>query len=316
MPVVVRRLLLYMQHQRLELGVLLVPAAAQLLEAREPVAAGLVVRREPARVGPHAVAGRAELDGDDPGRGVVEQLAVVADEQDRLRRLPDPLLQPDLAGHVEEVVGLVEQQDLVGPAQQVLQHQPLLLAAGEGAQLAVLRPVVGHAEAGDRADVPDHLEVVAAGVGVLRQRLGVAHLGPLVVGLHQRQLEPVDLGVRRPGPAAARRESSRSATVGGLDRQPGVDHLAHHAEPAGAGHDAGVRRQVAGDDAQQRGLAGAVGADQRDLGALPDPERHVLEQHPAVGQLVAHSGDVHVSHEDRFSRDGGPARTSISGDPP
>ena len=55
--VVVRRLLLVHQHQRLELGVLLVPAPAQLLEAGEPVAARLVVRREAARVRPHRVAG-------------------------------------------------------------------------------------------------------------------------------------------------------------------------------------------------------------------------------------------------------------------
>ena len=64
-----------------------------------------------------------------------------------LSGLADPLLEPDLAGHVEEVVGLVEQQHLVGAAQQELQHQPLLLAAGERAQLAVLGAVVGHARA-------------------------------------------------------------------------------------------------------------------------------------------------------------------------
>ena len=112
--------------------------------------------------------------------------------------------------------------------------------------------------------------------------------------LHQRQLE------RSTSAAAARTRggatlSSRSATVG-LLAEPGADHLPHHAEPAGAGHDAGVRAQVAGDDPQQRGLAGAVGADQRDLGALPDPERDVVEQHPPVRQLVAHPGDVDVSH--------------------
>ena len=185
-----------------------------LLEAQEPVLARLVVRREAAGVRPDQVAGVAELDGDHPGGGVVEQLAVVADEQDRLLGLADPLLQPDLAGHVEEVVGLVEQQHLVGAAQQVLQHQPLLLAAGEGAQLAVLRPVVGHAEAGDRADVPRHLELVAAGVGVLRERVGVLHLGLLVVGVHQRQLAAVHLGGGGPDPrrgrprAAGRRPSA------------------------------------------------------------------------------------------------------------
>jgi hypothetical protein len=49
-------------------------------------------------------------------------------------RLADPLLEPELAGHVEEVVGLVEQQHLVRPAQQRLQHQPLLLPAGQRAR--------------------------------------------------------------------------------------------------------------------------------------------------------------------------------------
>ena len=58
----------------------------------------------------------------------------------------------------------------------------------------------GTPEPGDRADVPGHLEVVAAGVGVLGQRLGVLHLGLLVVGLHQRALAPVDLGGSGPDP--------------------------------------------------------------------------------------------------------------------
>ena len=43
-------------------------------------------------------------------------------------------------------------------------------------------------------------------------------------------------------------------------------------------------------------LPAPLAPDQRDLGALADPERHVVEQHPAVRQLVAHSGDVDVSH--------------------
>ena len=87
------------QHERLDLRVLLVPAPAHLLEAREPVAARVVVRREPAGMRPRTVAAaeRAELDGDDPGGRVVEQLPVVADEQDGLVGLADPILEPDLA---------------------------------------------------------------------------------------------------------------------------------------------------------------------------------------------------------------------------
>ena len=71
--------------------------------------AGLVVGGEAAAVGPRALG----LDGDDLGGGAGQQLAVVADEQDRLRAAPQLVLQPALARHVEEVVGLVEQQDVV-----------------------------------------------------------------------------------------------------------------------------------------------------------------------------------------------------------
>ena len=127
--VVVRRLLLVHQHQRLELGVLLVPALAHLLEAQEPVGTRLVVRREAARVRPHEVARAPELHGDDAGGGVGQQLPVVADVEDGLVGLADAFLEPDLAGHVEEVVGLVEQEHLVGAAEQELEHEPLLLAA-------------------------------------------------------------------------------------------------------------------------------------------------------------------------------------------
>ena len=59
--------------------------------------------------------------------------------------------------------------------------------------------------------------------------------------------------------------------------------------------------QLAGDDPQQGGLAGTVGADQGDLGPLAHAEGHVVEQHPAVGQLEAHPGNVHVTHEASFS---------------
>ena len=250
-----------------------------------------MVGREATRMRPHRVAGGAELDGHDAGRGVVEQLPVVADEEDRLLRLVDPLLEPELARHVEEVVRLVEQQHLVRSAQQELQHEPLLLATGQRREVAVLRPVVGQAERRRRAHVPDDLDVVAAGVGPLGQRRGVAHLGLLVVGVHQRQLARLDVRGRLPDPRRRHRQEQL-----GHGRRARADHLAHHAEATGPRHRPGVRHEVAGDDPQQGRLAGTVGADQGHLGALADAERHVVEQHPPVRQLVAHSGDVHVSH--------------------
>ena len=291
--VVVLRLDLEPEHERLDLGVLLVPAAAHLLEALEAVAARLVVAREAARVRPDQVAGAAELDGHDAGRGVVQQLAVVADEEDRLGRLADPALEPDLAGHVEVVVRLVEQQHLVGAAQEVLEHQPLLLTTRQRAQQPVTGAVEGQLHGCRGAHVPRHLGVVAAGVGVLPQGRGVRHLGALVVDVHQRELGGVDRLGGRPDPGWGHRQQE---VVDGLVPAAVTDELAHHAQASRAGDDARVRGQVAGDDPQQGGLAGTVGADQRDLLPVADPEADVVEQHPPVRQLVAHSGDIHVTH--------------------
>ena len=74
------------------------------------------------------------------------------------------------------------------------------------------------------------------------------------------------------------------------------DELVHDAEPAADRDRAAVRRLVAADDAQQRRLARAVGADQGRRGALADAERHLVEQGPAVGQPERDAGDVDVGH--------------------
>ena len=217
----------------------------------------------------------------------------MADEQHRLGRLQQLLLEPALGRHVEVVVRLVEQQHLVRAAEQRLQHEPLLLAAGQRAHLAPLRPLVRHAEGGHRADVPQRLGVVAADVAPVGERLGVAHLDPLVVVLHHRQLGRVErLGG---GPDRLRRNGKQQVAHRGLVAHL-ADELAHHAEPAGPGDGAVVRREVAGDDPQQRGLAGAVGPDQRDLDALADPEGDLVEQPPAVRQVEDDGVEVDVAH--------------------
>ncbi|EKB47157.1 hypothetical protein B879_04250 [Cecembia lonarensis LW9] len=78
------RLVLVHVHQLLELGVFLVPALAQLLEALIAFAAGLDVGTERATMDPRGSPGMPRLQRDDPACGIVEQFAVVADEQDRL----------------------------------------------------------------------------------------------------------------------------------------------------------------------------------------------------------------------------------------
>jgi len=223
----------------------------------------------------------------------VQQLAVVADEQHRLAAGQQRLLQPALARHVQEVVRLVEQQDLLGPAQQGLERQPLLLATGQGRQESVLAPVVRHAQRGRGADVPQDLGVIPARVAPVRERLRVRHLSIGVLALHHGQLGQLE---GPPGGSDQRRREVQQQ-VPHLGRVPDrTDELPHHTEPAVPHHSAVARRDVTRDDTQQRRLAGPVGPDQRGPAAVTQPKAHAMEQRPAVGQHHAHALHVDVTH--------------------
>ena len=162
----------------------------------------LVVRSEAAAVHPHVRPRRARLHAHDLLGGPGQQLPVVGDEEHRLTGLLQPLLQPPLAGHVQIVVRLVEQQHLVGPAQQRLQHQPLLLAAAQRPHLPPLRLLVRHAERGHRAHVPERLGLVPPRLRPVAQRLRVRHLRGLVVDRHDQVLGGVHRRAPPPGSAA------------------------------------------------------------------------------------------------------------------
>ncbi len=285
------------QDELLQLGVLLVPAAAQLLEAGEAFTPGLVVRGEAAAVHPGVGSGRRGLHGDDLLGGAGEEFTVVGDEQDRLAGLLEPLLQPPLAGHVKVVVRLVQQQDLFAAAQQRLQHEPLLLTAGERAHLPELRLVVRHSERGHGAHVPQRLELVAVHLGPVRQGLRVGELGRLVVDGHDAVLGPVDLGRDL---ADARRGDRHEQVAYGRLVAYGAHELAHHAEAAAHGDRAAVRFQLAGDQPQQGRLARAVGPDQGDHGAFADPEGHIAEERPPVGEVVLEVCGFQMSHDHAF----------------
>jgi hypothetical protein len=92
-------------------------------------------------VDPHV----ARLHGDDPFGGLIQQLTVVRHQQNGLGGFAQSLFQPLLSGYVEVVVGFVEQQYLVGAAQQGFQHQALLLAAGKSDDLTPPTRFVRHA---------------------------------------------------------------------------------------------------------------------------------------------------------------------------
>jgi hypothetical protein len=248
-----------------------------------------VVADETAAVHP----GGPALDGHDAVGDAGEQFAVVADEQHGLPRVEQPFLEPPLAGDVEVVVRLVEQQHLVRPAQQSLECQPLLLTARQRGQLPVLAVVVRDTEGGDGHGVPGDLGLVPADVAPVGQGVRIRHLTALVVGLHQRQLRGLHR-VPRLADGGRRQVDEEPLHVRVVaDR---ADELAHHAEPAGTGDRARLRDQVTGDDAQQRRLAGPVLADQRRAGALPDAEADVVQEHPPVGKGVPDPADIDVAH--------------------
>ena len=270
-------------------GVLLVPAPPQL---GHPVVLGrpcLVVGQETAAVHPDGAA----LDGHDPVGNCGQQFPVVADEKDRLGRLAQPILEPALSRHVEVVVGFVEQQHLVRAAQQHFQGQALLLAAGQRRELAVLAILEGQPDRGHRHRVPQHLDVVAARVAPVGQRVGVVELGALVLALHQHELRGLET---LPGVLDPRRGEPDQELLHRGRIAHGADELPHHTEPARSPHCAALGRQVARDDAQQGGLAGSVRPHQGSLAALADPEADTVEQQPPVGQGVADTCDIDVPH--------------------
>jgi hypothetical protein len=281
------------QHQLLQLGVFLVPAPAQFLEALEPLSAGLVVRAETTAVHPGVGTRGAGFQGDDPLGGAGEQFTVVGDEEDGLAGLGEPFLQPALAGDVEIVVGLVEKEHLVGAAQEGLQDEPLLLAAGERADLTPLCLLVGNAERGRGAHVPQRLGLVAAGLRPVGEGLGVLQLGGLVVDGHDGVLGGVH-GAGRLAEAGGG-DGDEQVTYGRLVAY-GSDELPHHAEPAADGDGSAVRPDLTGEHAEQGRLPGPVGSHEGDDGPLPDPERHITQQRPSVRQVVLQMRGFEVTH--------------------
>ena len=265
---------------------LLEPVAEQLLAAGPRLGIGAVG----AAVHPAAAA----LEREDPRGRRAEQVAVVGDEQHGLLRGGDARLERELRRHVEEVVGLVEEQDLRVAREEHLEHEPLALPAGElgGAP----RTDVVEARADDRAagGVPLALELVAAELRPVRDRLAQAHAG---VGRVPARVE-VALGGEHLLPRRAQprgRELEEHLPHRALVRAD-ADVLRHVGERA----DVGValdRVEPAGEDPQQRRLADAVGADEADVLAAADLEGDVGEEQVAAGMGVGQVGDDDVRHD-------------------
>ena len=182
------------------------PVAEQLLAVRARLGIGAVG----AAVHPAAVA----LEREDPGRRRAEQVAVVGDEQDGLLRGRDPRLELELRRDVEEVVGLVEQQHLRVAGEQHLEHEPLALAAGQLGRAAGADVVEPGADDPAAGRVPLALELVAAELGPVADRLAEPHAGVgRVAAGGELALGGEHLLARRAQPRAARARAASRARV-------------------------------------------------------------------------------------------------------
>jgi hypothetical protein len=113
-------------------------------------------------------------------------------------------------------------------------------------------------------------------------------------------------GLQRPG----RQRQKQVADRRGFVAPP--DELAHHSHAAVDARVAFVERDVAREHAEERRLARAVRADERDVLAVADAERHVAEQH--LASRHAARGTAHFDHRHRMitSRRAARTRTNIS----
>ena len=237
---------LHLLHDRFEAIALTHVAGVLVLDALSSRVPRFVVGGERCAVRPRAA--RFESHDFRGGRG--EELAVVADVQDRLVRRPQLIFEPSLGGDVEEVVGLVEQQHVIGAAQEHLQREPLLLTARERRDrpIADLREI--HAERLGEAGVPEHLGVVSARVAPAAQRLRVLQRSIRVA----RALRDDALGIGELGGGLAergcgKRDEERPHGRVVADR---ADELAHDPGPSVDAHGSFGGALVAGEHSHAR----------------------------------------------------------------
>ncbi len=214
------------------------------------------------------------LERQDGAHGVREQIAIVGDDQHGLAGRGDRRLQSPLARNVEEVVGLVEEEDLGVGREEDLEHQALALTARQGGGEPACERVEPLAHDAPAGRVPASLELVAAELGPIADRGAERHPGGLVSVGHG------SLGCRHAfpgGPEGSGRELEQLIPHG-RPVGSGPHSLRHVGDtPAGRGLPL-LGRELTRQHPQQRGLAYAVGADHPDVRPRSDPKRHAGEE--------------------------------------
>ena len=272
----------------------------QLVEARIGQRLVLELARLGRLVGAEAAGVAAQLAAvqfEDAGRDRVEEGAVVRDQDDRAGEARQQVLQPDDRLQVEVVGRLVEQQHIGRGRQRLRQRHALLQPAGKlvdhpvGRQLQALERLGDTLLPGPAAQRLDaalqRIQILAGRMRLvaLAQRLGLGH-----ADAHR-------LEHRR-----ARRELRLLRDV------MAPQALLELQQPV-------VRALQPGEDLQQRGLAGAIAADQAEALARLERHRRVVEQRDMpvgeTGVLEGEKGHGRVREGNRTLSPPGPGSPAV-----
>ncbi len=259
----------------------------------------LLLLHQPGRVVALVGDAAAAVELEDPAGDVVEEVAVVGDDQDRARIVAQVAFEPRHRLGVEMVGRLVEQQQLRLVEQQLAQRHAAALAARELRHVRVVRRTAQrvHRLVDLAVEIPQALgldlvlqfrHLVGGLVGIVRRQLVVAVEDRLLLGdafhdVFANRLRRVQL-----------RFLLEVADAGALG-DPGL---------------AVIVLVEAGHDLQQRGFARAVDAQHADLGVRIEGEVDVIEHLP-----VARIGLRQALHEiDELTRHSGSSGFGLLGD--
>ena len=217
---------------------------------------------------------------------LVHQLHVMADHDQPTPVAAQEVPQPPDGVCIEVVRRLIEDHGLGVGEEDAGQFDPAALTTGESAQLLIEDPVGQSEIVGDRGGLrfggvsAQRLEAFGERPVPAQCLLGRARVGG--THLRRRRRHP---GGELPEPASVQDPRARQHL--GVSR---ARVLREVADAPGALHPPPGGQQVSGEDTGERGLAGAVAADQSHLVACADPEGHVPHEHPRA------DADLQVVH--------------------
>src|SRR6185437_12378214 len=193
------------------------------------------------------------------GRDAIEEIAVVADDDDGAGIVAQHLLQQVEGFEVEVVGGLVEDEDITGQRQEARKAQAAAFAARQ---------------------------FFDRGAGLLGREQEVLHVAHDVLG------HAID--DQRVGPAGGDRLLEGRGRI-----EPGAALVEGRDFEVGAEADAaGVGGELAGEQLDQRGLAGAIGADDADAVAADDAGGEVADDETVAETLADVFGlEHHLARE-------------------